>query len=193
MALKNLNFATIRKDSENIIWSDYDSYLETYPEFIQYFRNIDRIERHHLIISSHFIYGWMPTILNIDLKSINEVLRLLNEVKSGKLLTVEELMILKKCINNSLVGLSKLLHFINPRSYAIWDSRIFRYLTEKKSSYGIDNPNTYLEYLNGIKSMSEHQDYRILHNFIESKFEYKIEPMRAIEIVMFETDRKRNQ
>lgn len=193
MALKNLNFATIRKDSENIIWSDYDSYLETYPEFIQYFRNIDRIERHHLIISSHFIYGWMPTILNIDLKSINEVLRLLNEVKSGKLLTVEELMILKKCINNSLVGLSKLLHFINPRSYAIWDSRIFRYLTEKKSSYGIDNPNTYLEYLNGIKSTSEHQDYRILHNFIESKFEYKIEPMRAIEIVMFETDRKRNQ
>lgn len=126
MALKNLNFATIRKDSENIIRSDYDSYLETYPEFIQYFRNIDRIERHHLIISSHFIYGWMPTILNIDLKSINEVLRLLNEVKSGKLLTVEELMILKKCINNSLVGLSKLLHFINPRSYAIWDSRIFR-------------------------------------------------------------------
>lgn len=66
-------------------------------------------------------------------------------------------------------------------------------MTEKKSSYGIDNPNTYLEYLNGIKSMSEHQDYRILHNFIESKFEYKIEPMRAIEIVMFETDRKRNQ
>ncbi|MBL7965653.1 MAG: hypothetical protein JNK09_01550 [Prolixibacteraceae bacterium] len=193
MTLKNLKFDTIRKDSVNVINTESDSYIETYPEFIQYFRNLDRIERHHLIISSHFIYGWMPTIIEIDLKNTNEVLRLLNEVKSGKLLNVEELLVLKKCINNSLVGLSKLLHFINPSLYAIWDSRIFRYLTEKKSSYGIDNPNTYLEYLNEIKKVSEHPDYKMLHKLIESNFEYKIEPMRAIEIVMFETDRKRDK
>ncbi|HRL70351.1 MAG TPA: hypothetical protein PLT79_01470, partial [Flavobacterium sp.] len=42
--------------------------------------------------------------------------------------------IVKKCINNSLVRISKLLHFINPSIYAIWVSRIFRYITRKKLS-----------------------------------------------------------
>jgi hypothetical protein len=103
-------------------------------------------------------------------------------------LTVNEIGILKKSINNSLVGLSKLLHFINPKDYAIWDSRIFRYLTEKKSSYGIDRPQLYLDYLNGIKNIEGNKDYRKLHDLISRNFEYDIYPTRASEITMFETD-----
>jgi hypothetical protein len=30
-------------------------------------------------------------------------------------------------INNSMVGVSKLLHFINPERYAIWDRRVASY------------------------------------------------------------------
>ena len=65
-----------------------------------------------------------PKRIGIDL--------LLNKAKSGNLLNSEELEIVKKCVNNSLVGTSKLLHFINPSIYAIWDSKIFRNITEKK-------------------------------------------------------------
>jgi len=194
MELKNLNYETIERDTENFNLSSNDSYIETYQEFIQYFKNIDKIEKHHLIISTHFVYGWMPTIIHLNFKDIDKVLILLNSVKSGKLLNSDDLKILKECVNNSLVGLSKLLHFINPKVYAIWDSRIFRHLTDEKFSYGIDNTNTYLKYLDGINKIIEHKDYRLLHNQIENQIKYKMEPMRVIELIMFVADKnKRSQ
>lgn len=191
--MKNLNFETILKDAEKFVLTKNDSYIRTYPEFLKYFASIDQIEEHHLVIASHFVYGWMPTIIQLNLEQKDKVLFLLNAAKNGHILNKSELKILKNSINNSLVGLSKLLHFINPRDYAIWDSRIFRYLTEKKSSYGIDKPENYLEYLNGLKIIAEHTDYGKLHKIITRNFDYEIHPNRAIEITMFETDRNRQQ
>lgn len=189
--LKNLNFETILRDAEKFTLTENDSYIETYPEFLKYFEKINagEINEHNLIIASHFVYGWMPTIIHLNLEQKDKVLFLLNAVKNGQILDVTELEILKTTINNSLVGLSKLLHFINPKEYAIWDSRIFRYLTEKKSSYGIDRPQLYLDYLEGIKEISKHNDYGKLHELISRNFEYEIHPTRAIEITMFESDR----
>tara|TARA_R110002096_G_scaffold394203_1_gene589480 strand:- start:1366 stop:1971 length:606 start_codon:yes stop_codon:yes gene_type:complete len=191
--LKNLNFETILKDAEKFTLTENDSYIQTYPEFLNYFRNIDAgdINEHNLIIASHFVYGWMPTIIHLNLEQKGKVLFLLNAVKSGHILDTTELEILKFSINNSLVGLSKLLHFINPKDYAIWDSRIFRYLTEKKSSYGIDKPKLYLDYLSGIKNIAENEKYEKLHLLISRNFDYEIYPTRVIEITMFETDRNR--
>ena len=193
--MKNLNFETIFKDAEKFIPTENDSYIETYTEFIKYFDRINagEINEHNLVIASHFVYGWMPTIIHLNLEQKGKVLFLLNAAKSGHILTVNELEILKKSINNSMVGLSKLLHFINPRDYAIWDSRIFRYLTEKKSSYGIDKPQLYLDYLNGIKNIAKNKDYGKLHDLIARNFVYDIYPTRAIEITMFETDRNREK
>ncbi|WP_370391080.1 hypothetical protein [uncultured Winogradskyella sp.] len=193
--MKNLNFETILRDAQELILSENDPYIETYPEFLKYFENINAgdINEHNLVIASHFVYGWMPTIIHLNLEQKDQVLSLLNTVKNGHFLTVNELEILKKSVNNSLVGLSKLLHFINPKDYAIWDSRIFRYLTEKKSSYGIDKPQLYLEYLNGIKNISENKNYGKLHDLISRNFKYDIYPTRAIEITMFETDRNRQR
>ena len=191
--MKNLNIETILKDAEKFTLAENDSYIQTYPEFLKYFEKINagEINEHNLIIASHFVYGWMPTIIHLDLEFKDKVLFLLNAVKSGYILDVNELEILKKTINNSLVGLSKLLHFINPRDYAIWDSRIFRYLTEKKSSSGIDRPLLYLDYLSGIKNISENKDYGKLHELISRNFDYEIYPTRVIEITMFETDRNK--
>ncbi len=190
--MKNLNFETILKDAENFSLVGSHSYVEVYPEFIKYFDSISgTIDEHHLVISSHFVYGWMPTILNLNLENKGQVLSLLNAVKKGHLLTFDEIDILKKCINNSLVGLSKLLHFINPTDYAIWDSRIFRYITEKKSQYGIGKLESYLEYLQKMKEISKNENYYKIHELVSKHFDYEIQPMRAIEIVMFETDRVR--
>ncbi len=191
--MKNLNFERILKDAEKFSFTENNSYIQTYPEFIKYFENVDIIERHHLVIASHFVYGWMPTIIQLNLEEEDNVLLLLNSAKKGRILNKEELGILKKSINNSLVGLSKLLHFINPRDYAIWDSRIFRYLTEKKSSYGIDNPVLYIEYLNGLKNIAQNENYEKLHQLIARNFDYEITSNRAIEITMFETDRNRKK
>ncbi|MFZ6664107.1 hypothetical protein [Peijinzhouia sedimentorum] len=193
--LKNLIFESVLNDAKNVTFSPNDSYSVSYPEFVKYFENIraGEINEHNLIVASHFVYGWMPTIIYLDLSQKNEVILYLNAVKSGLILSPSELKILKKAINNSLVGLSKLLHFINPRDYAIWDSNIFKYLTQKKSTYGIDKPELYLEYLDELKKLSEHKNYKELHNLISSYFPYRIYPTRAIELVMFETERNKNK
>jgi len=90
-----------------------------------------------------------------------------------------------------MVGLSKLLHFINPTHYAIWDSRIFTYITEKKSQYGIAKAKNYLAYLKKLTEIENHEDYPKLHQLVQKHFKYPISPKRAIEILMFESDRNK--
>lgn len=193
MNFNNLTLENLKRDAEHFIFTYDDSYLISYPEFLKYFESISFIKHHHLIISSHFVYGWMPTIIHIDLKEVDRVLSLLNDVKSGHQLNVDEFRPLKNCVNNSLVGLSKLLHFINPSDYAIWDSNIYRYVSRAKSLYGIDKIENYLEYLDRIREIAQHKDYQQLHELVQRYLKYSITPMRAIEIIMFENGRMRNQ
>jgi hypothetical protein len=191
MNFENLTFEKLSADAERFYIVGNNSYVETYPEFLKYFDSINLIEKHHLVISSHFVYGWMPTIIHINTKEIDKVLTLLNAVKAGHILGLEELEILKYCINKSMVGLSKLLHFINPEEYAIWDSRIYRYIKGKNSQYGIDKVENYNQYLSEIREISKHQGYPDLHLIIEKHFGYPLTSMRAIEILIFETERMR--
>ena len=195
MEFKNLTFENLMRDADNFSVSDTDSYIEVYSEFLKYFESVNLIEKHHLFISSHFVYGWMPTIIHLDTDPslISQVLFYLNAAKSGHILQIEEFEIVKSCINNSMVGLSKLLHFINPRDFAIWDSRILKYLTGNKSQYGIDKAENYLAYLQKLTEIIHHNDYADLHLMIEGQLKYKITPMRAIELLMFETERNREK
>jgi hypothetical protein len=92
-----------------------------------------------------------------------------------------------------MVGLSKLLHFINPDTYAIWDSRIYRYTTGKKSSYGIGEPKLYLNYLTKINEIKSDPIFKNIHLQISKHFNYPITATRTIEIVMFESDKRDNK
>lgn len=190
----HLNFDVFKKEALDFELSVDNSYSISYIEFVNYFENIKgEIKEHHLIISSHFVYAWMPTIINLNLQDIDKTLALLNKAKSDTILDNEEIQYLIVTINNSLIGLSKLLHFINPSKYAIWDSRIFRFVTGKKSTYGINNPKTYKSYLSIIDSIATNKGYPELHKKIKGNYNYEISPMRAIEVVVFEADRKRQQ
>lgn len=187
---KHLTFENFKREVEYFNVSTDNSYVKTYTEFIKYLEDIDKINEHHLTISSHFVYGWMPTIINFKIQDRDKTLRLLNKAKVGNDLSIDELNYLKIGINNSLVGLSKLLHFINPNKYAIWDRRIFRFVTGKKSQYGICDPKHYLNYLSIIHKISQNKGYSKLHQQIEQNFDYPLFSTRAIEIVIFEADKK---
>jgi len=191
--LKNLNFEKLQNHAEYFKVEQNDknsSYLKTYPEFLKYFDSPNEITEHDLVISSHFVYGWMPTIINLRLEYKDRVLSLLNQVKKGHLLIESELETLKAAINNSMVGLSKLLHFIKPDNYAIWDSRIYRYLTDHKTASGIGNVNLYLEYIEGLKKIAISDGFNEFHNKVSNAVGYKVSKFRAIELVMFEADKK---
>jgi len=187
--LPNLNFKNIEEKSKKIDISNTDKYIVSYPVFLKHFQNIEKFDEHQLIIASNIIYGWMPRVLSLNLNEKEKVISLLNKVKKGEILDKDEILTIKKCVNNSLVGTSKLLHFTNPKNYAIWDSKVYKSLTGKKSAYGVENPDNYFEYLKEIKNISENENFNKIKKIITDKLKYDIEisPTRIIELIIFKS------
>lgn len=185
--MRQLKIEKLKREIENFKVDEENSYLNSYQEFIQYFSKIPKIEKHHLIISSHFVYGWMPTILKLKLNNLEEVLQILNKAKTDKILNSKELEKLRISINNSLVGSSKLLHFINPEIYPIWDSKIFKYWSGNKTTYGIQKPENYLEFTNQVKETIQHKEFAKIHNKINELLKYDVSSVRALELLIFQS------
>jgi len=78
----------------------------------------------------------MPTSFDFRSDKFDEALEIINNAKKGIVPSIDQLEILKGLLNNSLVGTSKHLHFINPEIFAIWDSRVYRYLTAYSCDFG---------------------------------------------------------
>ena len=171
------------------------SYMRTYPEFLEYFKNINTIEEHHFIIGASFTYSWMPKILsNLDTENIQRVLEILNNAKKESHLSEKDLEVLKSSINNSIIGVSKLLHFINPEVYPIYDSNVFRFLTdEKPHDYRVNVVQAYLKYQQLCNNCKIEGNLRKVMELIKSKikngYKYDISNLRALEIVFFEAGR----
>ena len=164
-----------------------ENYLLSYPFFLNYFQNLESINLENLVIGISFTYSWMPTILKaLNLKNTEEVLFILNEVKKGKLIDEQQLTTLKTTFNNSLVGTSKLLHFINPKQYAIWDSRVFRFLNNvEPHKYRLEKPRAYIEYLKLIEELKNEKVFTAFFELMKQKVGYDITEYRALELAFF--------
>jgi hypothetical protein len=186
----NISLEHFIRDGENTTISSKSDYV-SYREFLKYFDAIKKINRHNLIIGIHFTYGWMPTIFDFRSDNFDSAVHILNRVKSGKeLISPDDLILLKGLFNNSLVGTSKLLHFINPCKYAIWDSRVFRYLTNKYNYNQIENPANYLSYLTFCFELIISEEFDTLKKLIESRVGYLMTPLRIVDIIMYENGKK---
>ena len=175
--------------------STEENYLLSYPYFLNYFQNLESINLENLVIGISFTYSWMPTILKaLNLKNTEEVLFILNEVKKGKLIDEQQLTTLKTTFNNSLVGTSKLLHFINPKQYAIWDSRVFRFLNDvEPHKYRLEKPRAYIEYLNVIEELKNEKAFTAFFELMKQKVGYDITEYRALELAFFKGSQFQNK
>lgn len=192
MSEKKLHNITIEKliaEAENFDIEN-KSDLVSYPEFIKYFSSINKINKHNLIIGINFTYGWMPTIFDFKTneiyKNIDLAVEILNRAKNGSNLKINDYEHLKRLLNNSLVGTTKLLHFINPEKFAIWDSRVFWFLhKEEPYDYRIGNIQNYLEYQELLENLSKDEKFKHFFDLVSSKLEYKPTNFRALELIMF--------
>ena len=117
-----------------------EPYYFAYREFIRYFAQLTRITVHDFIISAHFTYGWMPTIVTLrNPSAYAEVAEILNAAKVGRIISSQDLLHLSAVVNNSLIGVSKLLHFIRPNKFAIWDSRVCKFIYGRSISESRDD------------------------------------------------------
>jgi hypothetical protein len=105
-----------------------------------------------LLAAALAVYGWMPTILKRT-RNLLSMSSFVLEVKGLPFVDarpiVERTAILGRdsvffSLNNSVVGTSKLLHFLLPDLFPIWDSRIARLFGFKYASH--NKPLAYLSY-----------------------------------------------
>ncbi|WP_025125141.1 hypothetical protein [Myroides odoratimimus] len=172
---------------KEIINPNDDFYTKSYPYYINYFITKDVLTKEDIISGLGLVYSWMPTIpKNIKFEVLDKALPILNRAKKGVNVSREEYVILKALCNNSLVGASKLLHFINPESFAIWDSKIYIYLYQERAhKYKVEDIDKYIAYLDLLNQIAKSNEFEPIIKNIQSLFDYEISKYRVIEWVMF--------
>jgi len=141
--------------SDDIVFNSYSKIME----FVK--RNNSIKDKITLIGIAHVAYGWMPTMLDkIDLKLIEnngKIKKIWDNIQSGSM-DYDFLLSIKNIVNNSIIGGSKLLHFINPNDYAIIDSNIVSFLLKKKNVFVDCNIENYIIFMNRIKDLIKNKE-----------------------------------
>ncbi len=167
-----------------------DSYILSYPHILSYFSAKTTFDAADMVRGAHMVYGWMPTILELYPEPPNPDLAagaaLLTKAKATGALCDQEIASLAALINNSLVGASKLLHFVAPDQFAIWDSKIYAFVFEKKPyNYRVNEVANYRSYLNMLSRIRSDSRFKAFHASVNGKIGYAVSPLRAVELVMF--------
>jgi hypothetical protein len=176
---------------EGIKISRDDSYIVSYPHLISYAEGIQTFSVADLVRLAHMSYGWMPTILNLyhddENISLSDGASLLQKAR-GEEVSELEIFNLARLVNNSLVGASKLLHFCAPDRYAIWDSKIYSFVHNKKPyNYRVNEVELYPKYLKGLELVKHDPRFQNFHAAVNEKVGYEVSAFRAIELVMYKS------
>jgi len=127
-------------------------------------------------------------VINEDfISNKDKILSLWNNITSG-LLNKDILENIEKVTNNSIIGGSKLLHFINPESYAIFDSKVYKAITKNKAYQYNLNIDNYLLYMNKLSKLTSNKEkMELLKNKFHEKNEKnnRLTNFRYIELILF--------
>ena len=184
---------------------DIKTYTYTYEKFIDHFEELRKKDKEEwLVIGSSIVYSWMPTILNIagrdpkadkNLQKIKEdAIESLNNISKnldGESLE-KDLKKLKLFINNSVVGMSKFLHFSFPDHYPIWDSRVESVLyetatgkTTKSNYHRLKIINNYMEYRTSCLELIKDEENGLIKKFDKYEELKGLRDLRKIEFLLF--------
>jgi len=104
-----------------------DSYLQTYPHLLNGINSLMPLNQDRLLIAGSSIFCWMPTQSRIDTSLIPASLAIITNLKTHPLTKAYLLQLantFQTIRGSSVVAASKLLHFLYPDEYPIWDSRV---------------------------------------------------------------------
>ncbi|TGN02054.1 hypothetical protein [Leptospira dzoumogneensis] len=164
-----------------------NQYLSVYHDLLDFVQSIEKIDRKSFVVVAHIVYGWMPTILDYKFLREDDYSFYEENIKIGNC-SVEFLSLIKEKINNSIVGGSKFLHFMNPEMYAIWDSKVYKALFDKKGrGYNTNNIENYIQYNLTLRDFSQKPEMVMIQNILKEKkyIDKEITNMRALETVLF--------
>ncbi|MBU2889858.1 hypothetical protein [Celeribacter halophilus] len=174
-------------------------YLDAYRALLLFAQSVKDDDRHDGLLSLAFAaYGWMPTILGqCDMalfksqKPICEIRALDNKCEARKFLVS---MGDKAPINGSWVGTSKVMHFLNPKLFPIWDSRVAKNF-DLRWPYQINSKRNYLCYFDfvHIEILKDHSWFAVVEKEINEKYDYSPTLVRCLELMLFARERGASQ
>jgi hypothetical protein len=170
---------------EEIINSQY---MVSYPILLEAAQNLmSSMGANAVVPIAHIAYGWMPTILKRYNPDQKELTRVFEAKEVGSFSEA------KACvtgfntspINNSIVGLSKVLHFINPHYFPIWDSRVAIHFGIKNQS--VNSVKKYHDYLDIITVLNKYDSTEMLQKLVSKELNFEITKTRSSELILFST------
>lgn len=172
-----------------------DAYSKVYPSLIRYWQKADDLDWDAALALLHMCYGWMPTIPNLDeigewrVERQTELAALLRRARAGNDLDVAALEMLKSFCNNSMVGGSKLLHFLRPDRFVIWDKRVALVFLAKSKlwHYQYNTIAAWQAYNQTVGQWSSESVVQQIAGQLREDFHYLsgVQTTRLIELVMF--------
>jgi hypothetical protein len=177
-----------------------EPYLRAYPHLLAALHG-RHITPTVFVEAAHMVYGWMPAVLVLSPRDPQRPFvaeaALVDRVRAGGgLLTEEEIETLAASMTEklgSVIGLSKLLHFVCPEHYAIWDTRVHAFLLYPGQAGPVRKPNyvtvnrvsRYWDYLGALRTLVLKPDFPAFHQSVNQQLGYPVSAMRAAELVMF--------
>jgi|GEM_PF-2350578 len=196
--LEYLSEEQIIKMANNLVIRDH-TLLKHYPLLISFSeRNLANRDLTTIMGLAHMIYGWMPTMLNrgnVGQYSNNELVDKIWENISTGALDKNFIEHLIGFVNYSIIGASKLLHFCNPNSYAIYDSNAYATIKGRKAynHSEIDDISKYIAYMEKLKALSKNAEFiqGLKNVLVTKKVDVNISDIRCIEMCLFYTNKEK--
>lgn len=175
---------------KDAIEPDTNYYLKSYWSLVKLAKYTFDDDKHACLRSLALAtYGWMPTIIKRDHFERFQCNDPVHAIKAVKNPQEAEKFIGTMCkdapINNSWVGTSKLMHFLNPEIFPIWDSKIAVIFGFK--SYSYNKKAAYLEYVQFMHSQVANagNQFSGMAKLIKDRYGYWPSDIRCLEFYLF--------
>ncbi len=177
------------------------TYFTTYPSILALGTATVPIQLIGLHQLSVIAYGWMPRIVRLDPQHTANALAAVQQAQAASTSSGARVVIsaLADCLR-SVVGASKVLHFVNPAVFPIWDSNIerFRQRRDLSTSYMSQIPN-YAAYMDDVHAILRDRAFPKFYSAFNARLgawltamgvaPYTVSEVRAIELAAFELSR----
>lgn len=177
---------------DQVIQSQGDTkieYLLAYPELLAAAEGL--FESSSFKALGYMAYGWMPTICKSFEDQVFQQKPWITACKAKNPTEAIQAIsqITKAPYNNSWVGTSKVLHFLRPNVFPIWDSKVRNFI----DVHGLHNAKTlhtnsqdsYLAYISHMHEIIEQRSVDRLKGFLDKKYNYEYSPIRVCELIYF--------
>ena len=164
------------------------SYLHYYRAIAEHFASVETFDTDSFIVAAHVVYGWMPGVLQLAVDEPADLQRAASAMNRSRVefFTDEDLGHLIRVMNNSLVGVSKLLHFASPEIFAIWEPNVYRFVVEKKPfHYRMNSTKEFADYHAKLKGLQEDPRFPGFHASVNHMVGYPVTAVRALELAIF--------